>query len=126
MKQPVEPEVTSSQPSVAETPVAETRRHEPDVKEAEAPSSNDDVDLSTLGLPSDPPAIVRYMTHRYKGVGEKTAETLVERFGSDIFRTLRDDPKAISSAVPANRAEQVLEAWASDYERRAGRAKGPS
>ncbi|MGY8798003.1 MAG: NYN domain-containing protein [Longimicrobiales bacterium] len=126
VKQPVEPEVTSSQPSVAETPVAETRRHEPDVKEAEAPSSNDDVDLSTLGLPSDPPAIVRYMTHRYKGVGEKTAETLVERFGSDIFRTLRDDPKAISSAVPANRAEQVLEAWASDYERRAGRAKGPS
>jgi hypothetical protein len=66
------------------------------------------------------------MTHRYKGVGEKTAETLVERFGSDIFRTLRDDPKAISSAVPANRAEQVLEAWASDYERRAGRAKSPS
>ena len=31
-------------------------------------------------------AIVRYLTHRYRGVGEKTAESLVERFGPDLFR----------------------------------------
>jgi uncharacterized protein (TIGR00288 family) len=76
------------------------------------------VDIGSLGLPSDPDAIARYLTHRYKGVGDKTAETLVARFGADLFKTLRDDPQAISGAVPPSRAEQVLEAWRSDYARR--------
>ena len=79
-----------------------------------------------LGLPSDPGAIVRYLTHRYKGVGEKTAEALVERFGSDLFATLQNDPAAIQRAVPAKRAEQVLEAWRADYERRSSGASGES
>ncbi len=82
------------------------------------------VDLGTLGLPSDPEAIVRYLTHRYKGVGEKTAQTLVERFGSDLFKTMRDAPSTIASAVPAGRAEQVLEAWQADYERRVAAGVG--
>ena len=77
-----------------------------------------EVDLDSLGLPSDPDAIVRYLTHRYKGVGEKTAKTLVERFGTDLFRALRDDPAAISAAVPPSRAEQLLDAWRADYTRR--------
>ena len=71
-----------------------------------------------LGLPSDPEAIVRYLTHRYRGVGEKTAKTLVERFGSELFAILQNDPAAVSRVVPANRAEQVLEAWGADYDRR--------
>jgi uncharacterized protein (TIGR00288 family) len=87
-------------------------------------TTDSNVDLSTLGLPSDPEAIVRYLTHRYKGVGEKTAQTLVDRFGADLFRTLRDDPAAVSGAIPASRAEQVLEAWASDYERRVAAGVG--
>jgi hypothetical protein len=64
--------------------------------------------------------MVRYLTHRYKGVGEKTAETLVERFGSDLFRTMHEEPDAIGRAIPAKRAEQVLEAWRSDFDRRTG------
>jgi uncharacterized protein (TIGR00288 family) len=74
-----------------------------------------------LGLPAEPAAIVRYLTHRYRGVGEKTAESLVERFGVDLFRVLRDDPQAINDAVTPKRAEQVLEAWKIDYERRSAR-----
>jgi hypothetical protein len=91
-----------------------------------AEAEHRDVDLGSLGLPSEPDAIVRYMAHRYKGVGAKTAETLVERFGSNLFETLHDDPEAIERAVPAKRAEQVLEAWRSDFERRtsAGGARG--
>ena len=84
---------------------------------AEAPAGGD-VDLDSLGLPSDPDAIVRYLTHRYKGVGDKTADTLVGRFGADLFRTLRDDPAAISVAVPRARAEKLLDAWRADYTRR--------
>jgi len=76
--------------------------------------------LEGLGLPSDPEAIVRYLTHRYKGVGEKTAETLVETFGAGLFSTLRDDPDAVAKVIPAGRAEQLLEAWKADYERRTG------
>ena len=72
------------------------------------------------------PGCRRYLTHRYKGVGDKTAESLVEHFGADLFRVMRDDPDAISAAVPGKRGEQVLEAWRSDYERRSGRAQGGS
>jgi uncharacterized protein (TIGR00288 family) len=75
-------------------------------------------DVATLGLPSEPDAILRYLTHRYRGVGEKTAETLVAKFGSDLFQTLQDDPSAIARVIPSNRAEQVVEAWKADYERR--------
>ena len=81
-------------------------------------------DAGALGLPTEPAAIVRYLTHRYRGVGEKTAESLVERFGADLFRTLKDDPDAIKDAVTPKRAEQVLEAWAVDFERRSGRRGG--
>jgi len=87
------------------------------------PEASTDIDLSTLGLPSDPDAMVRYLAHRYRGVGEKTAEALVERFGTDLFATLRDDPEAVTHAVTPKRAEQVLEAWKADYERRVSRAK---
>ncbi|MDX1493323.1 MAG: NYN domain-containing protein [Longimicrobiales bacterium] len=74
--------------------------------------------LDDLALPSEEGAIIRYLAHRYKGVGEKTAETLVEHFGSDIFRTMHENADAIAEVVPKNRAEQVLEAWRADYERR--------
>jgi uncharacterized protein (TIGR00288 family) len=82
------------------------------------------LDAAALGLPTEPDAIARYLTHRYRGVGEKTAESLVERFGTELFRVLRDDPEAIREAVTPKRAEQVLEAWQTDYERRIGRRSG--
>jgi len=75
-------------------------------------------ELEGLGLPTEPDAIVRYLTHRYKGVGDKTAEALVERFGSELFKTLRDDPDAVAQVIPAGRAEQLLDAWKADFERR--------
>lgn len=78
----------------------------------------DDLNPSELGLPTEEDSILRYLAHRYRGVGEKTAEALVDRFGTDVFRVLRDDPDAIHDAVTPKRAEQVLEAWDADYTRR--------
>ena len=95
-----------------------------DMPSADMPAAN--VPIEDLALPSDPGAIVRYLTHRYKGVGEKTAETLVEELGGDLFRTMHEDPDAIARIVPASRASQVLEAWRSDYERRAAAQGGAS
>ena len=97
----------------AESPALSTTQEAPS---GSAPSGS----VEGLGLPSDPGAIVRYLTHRYKGVGEKTAETLVETLGADIFRTMQEDPDRIGTIVPPGRAEQVLEAWKSDFERRSG------
>jgi hypothetical protein len=76
--------------------------------------------LEGLGLPTDSGAMVRYLTHRYKGVGAKTAETLVEKFGAGLFATMHTNPDAILDAVPSHRGEQVLDAWRSDYARRTG------
>jgi hypothetical protein len=95
-----------------QAPPAEQPVHRP----SEGPPS----DIDGLGLPIEPDAILRYLTHRYRGVGEKTAETLVEHFGAGLFKTLAEDPEAIGRVIPANRAEQVLEAWKADYERRTG------
>ena len=86
---------------------------------AQPSSSGDDShDLSGLGLPSDPGAIVRYFTHRYKGVGEKTAVALVDALGTEVFNVMQSDPDRIAELVPAGRADQVLSAWKADYERR--------
>jgi uncharacterized protein (TIGR00288 family) len=112
---------TDAAPRVETAPSKEIAAdREPDAgKTGTAPApSGSGVDVKALGLPTDPDAIVRYMTHRYKGVGEKTAETLVEQFGPDVFTVLRDDPDRIKNAVAARRGEQVLEAWELDYERR--------
>jgi uncharacterized protein (TIGR00288 family) len=74
--------------------------------------------LEGLGLPVEPDAIVRYLTHRYKGVGEVTAQQLVEKYGSGLFAALRDDPDGVASVIPAGRGEQLIEAWKADFERR--------
>jgi hypothetical protein len=46
----------------------------------------------------------------YSGVGERTAETLVEAFGSDLFRVLDEEPDRVREVLSDRRAEQVLEA----------------
>ena len=62
-------------------------------------------------LPSDPKAIVAHLKTSYAGVGEKTAELLVESFGSDLFRILDDEPERVRQLLPdRRRAERVLAA----------------
>jgi hypothetical protein len=82
--------------------------------------------LEGLGLPSEPDAIVRYLTHRYKGVGDVTAQMLVEKYGSGLFAALRDDPEGVAGAIPAGRGEQLIEAWKADFERRTALRDGGS
>jgi uncharacterized protein (TIGR00288 family) len=81
------------------------------------------VDVEALRLPTDPDAVVQYLTNSYKGVGKKTAETLVEALGESLFPTLQQDPDRVRSLLPPARAEKVLEGWSADHARRSG---GPS
>ncbi len=100
--------------------------HSTDTPQSPPESGGDAGDLSGLGLPSSPESMTRYLEHRYKGVGKKTAETLVEALGTDLFKVLHTQPEKIRSLAP-RRAEEVLAAWRSDYERRASkRSEGPN
>ena len=85
---------------------------------AAQPQSRGALDPAALSLPTDGPAMIRYLTHRYKGVGQKTAETLVKEFGSGLYQVMQSDPDRIRKIIPANRAEQVLAGWRADYARR--------
>jgi len=52
----------------------------------------------------------------YPGVGGKTAETLVEAFGSDVFRVLDQEPDRVRELLSDHRAERVLAARRKELE----------
>ena len=91
------------------------RLTETDDAAAEKPG---ELDVKALGLPTTPGSIKSYFAHRYKGVGIKTAERLVEDFGPEIFHVLQREPERIRKVLPKSRADSVLTAWAGDYGRR--------
>ena len=88
------------------------------------PASTEPLDLVGLGLPTDGPALVQYLTNSYKGVGRKTAERLVEVFGAGLFEVLQQEPERLGSVIKANRVDQLLQGWKADLGRRSGRLAG--
>ncbi len=75
-------------------------------------------DPRALGLPVTEGSIKSYFANRYKGVGVKTAERLVDAFGTDVFKVLHRQPERAKKVVGA-RANSVMAAWEVDYKRRA-------
>ncbi len=84
------------------------------------------IDTKALELPASESATKRYLANRYKGVGIKTAEKLVDAFGSELFNVLHTEPERVRKVLIPVRAESVLTAWEMDYRQRAGKlvAKG--
>ena len=80
------------------------------------------IDVGGLGLPTNERAIVSYLTNSYGGVGTKTAESLVEAFGADVFRVFETEPARVAQIVP-RRAPQVLAEWRADFERRSAKSR---
>jgi uncharacterized protein (TIGR00288 family) len=80
------------------------------------------VDVTQLGLPTDPEAQVRYLSNSYRGVGKKTAEALVETFGEQLFVVMLQEPARVSTVIPAARAEALLAAFNEDVQRRAAQS----
>ncbi len=74
-------------------------------------------DPRALGLPVTEGSIKSYLANRYKGVGVKTAERLVDAFGAEVFAVLHRHPDRIAKAVGA-RASSVRAAWEEDYKRK--------
>jgi hypothetical protein len=73
---------------------------------------------AALGLPEGREPVVAYITGSYRGVGAKTAETLADALGDDLFRTLQEDPDRVRTLLGDRRAGTLLQQWSADYERR--------
>lgn len=84
----------------------------------EKPAEDAPFDARALGLPVSETSIKSYLANRYKGVGVKTAERLVEHFGTDVFSVLHGSPERVEKVLSRARAENVLANWAGDYKRK--------
>ena len=102
------------------TPPAKTAASGQEPTNGEKPSGGAaaDFDPKALRLPTEPAAVRRYLANRYRGVGEKTAATLIENFGPELFRILAEEPGRLKGVIPPKRAEQLLTAWNKDYDTR--------
>ncbi|HEX6070566.1 MAG TPA: hypothetical protein VFZ18_12100, partial [Longimicrobiaceae bacterium] len=73
------------------------------------------------GLPKDRDSTISYLTTSYKGVGQKTAEALVDAFGKGVFQAMQAEPDRVREVL-GRRAGTLLEQWAEDYRQRAAAA----
>jgi uncharacterized protein (TIGR00288 family) len=99
----------------AEQPAA--RQQAPVAREAPGVSL---IDSEALGLPTDRGAVIRYLSNSYQGVGQKTAESLIDAFGEDrVFQGLNDEPDRVREILGAGRrTDALLNAWQRDLRRR--------
>jgi len=105
------------EPAPAEPVVEAGERGQPGTSE---------LDPAALRLPTGRDRIVQYLSNSYSGVGQKTAETLVDALGDEVFVVLQKNPDRVRELLPASRAEKLLEAWRADFERRSDRSNsGP-
>jgi uncharacterized protein (TIGR00288 family) len=88
------------------------------------PAPTESLDLGDLGLPTDGPALIRYLTNSYRGVGRKTAERLVEEFGSEVFQVMHTHPERLESVIRSDRMDQLMDSWKADLARRTSKAVG--
>jgi uncharacterized protein (TIGR00288 family) len=93
------------------------RQEAPVAREAAGPSV---IDSEALGLPTDRGAVIRYLSNSYQGVGQKTAESLIDAFGADrVFQGLNDEPDRVREILGAGRrTDALLNAWQRDLRRR--------
>ncbi len=80
---------------------------------ATAPASGDVA--RDLQLPTDAEGVATYLVHRYKGVGKKTADSLIEAVGAqNVFNTLQQEPERVREVLGARSGDKLLEAWSDD------------
>jgi hypothetical protein len=70
--------------------------------------------------------VIRYLSNSYQGVGQKTAEALIEVFGADrVFNGLDSNPDKVREVLGSGRRTEILlEAWERDYRRRSTAGAG--
>lgn len=96
-------------PAETPPPIFEGQRH-PGAREREQGGDGGTSEAPESGSQVGNAHIVEHLKSHYTGVGAKTAETLVETFGADLFRVLDEDPDRVRAVLPDHRADRVLEA----------------
>jgi uncharacterized protein (TIGR00288 family) len=108
--------VPSSRTSVSPPPPVPSR--------PEAGRDKRTMELGDLGLPSGREAIIEYLTKSYKGIGRKSAESLIDGVGeSNVFTTLSKSPDRVREIVGTKRGDILLASWEDDYARRLANAE---
>jgi len=80
-----------------------------------------------LGLPTEREAIIEHLTKSYKGIGRKTAESLIDAVGeANVFRALSESPDRVREIVGAKRGDILIAAWKDDHARRVASAVAAS
>ncbi|MGD2122076.1 MAG: NYN domain-containing protein [Gemmatimonadota bacterium] len=124
------PALLEGQVVASKSPAPRTRRGkgrgrgEAETGARSAPPPGESFDPGDLGLPTDGPALIRYFTNSYRGVGRKTAESLVEEFGSEVFQIMHAEPQRLESVIRSDRVEQLMKGWKADLARRTSKADG--
>jgi uncharacterized protein (TIGR00288 family) len=116
------------EPEETAAAAAEPSKPEPEAEEAapvEVPGAPE-FDAEELGLPTEEGAVIRYLSNSYQGVGQKTAEALIETFGADrVFNGLNQEPEKVREVLGSGRRTDILlEAWQRDYRRRSTAGAG--
>ncbi len=117
----------------AETKTREATTRSAKKPEAESPAmstpdseSKEVYEPSELKLPTGRASVIKYLSNSYRGVGQKTAESLVDELGESLFTVLQTDPERVERILTPARAEKLLEAWKEDFERRRARVAAGS
>jgi uncharacterized protein (TIGR00288 family) len=98
-------------------------------KAAKTAASPARLDTAALGLPRDAGDVATYIATTYKGIGPKSVEALIERFGaSRVFDALENRPDQVRDVMGAARGDRLLAAWGKDVRarRRAAGASKPA
>jgi hypothetical protein len=84
------------------------------------------LDVGALGLPKEAGEVASYIAANYKGVGPKSVQALLERFGaSRVFTAFETRPDEVREVMGAARGDKLLEAWADDIALRRANATSP-
>jgi uncharacterized protein (TIGR00288 family) len=73
------------------------------------------VDVSALGLPTEPDAIVSYMAQAYSGVGPKSVQSLIDAVGANrIYEVLEKQPDRVREVMGAARGDRLIDGFVDD------------
>jgi uncharacterized LabA/DUF88 family protein len=115
---PRQPAAAPPAETVSQTVAAAAAQRAPD-RLARTDSTN------RTGLPVERQAVIDYLTRSYKGVGGKTAESLVDAVGADhVFDTLHNAPDRVKQILGARRGGALVEAWRADFRARSEASPG--
>jgi uncharacterized protein (TIGR00288 family) len=114
-----------SEPAAEPAAASSPRGRRSPAKKASSRGRADAFDAAALGLPRDAAEVSTYIARNYKGVGPKSVQALIERFGAGhVFEAFETKQDQVREVMGAARGDRLLEAWAADVAGRRSRSGG--